>query len=108
MGNDVTKVATPLLSVPVPRVFEPVMKLTVPVAAAGATVAVRMTLAPVVTVVAEAAICVVVEGRLTVPLTAGVELEQPMVASVSAVRIVAAMALRVADRVMFMVDSLKS
>ena len=44
----VLKVARPLLSVPVPRVVLPSLKVTVPVAAEGATVAVNVTDVPAV------------------------------------------------------------
>ena len=43
---DVVYVATPLLSVPVPKVAAPSLKVTVPVAADGDMVAVNVTLAP--------------------------------------------------------------
>ena len=42
----VAKDALPLLSVPVPRVVDPSLKVTVPVQLAGATVAVRVKLCP--------------------------------------------------------------
>ena len=44
---DVLKVAFPLLTVPVPRVVLPSLKVTVPVAADGETVAVNVTDEPV-------------------------------------------------------------
>jgi hypothetical protein len=43
---EVAYVACPLLSVPVPRVVLPSMKVTVPVAVDGVTVAVKVTEAP--------------------------------------------------------------
>jgi hypothetical protein len=53
-------VATPLARVPVPSVVVPSRKLTVPLAVAGASVAVRVTLAPVAGAVLEAVSVVVV------------------------------------------------
>jgi hypothetical protein len=53
-------VALPELSVPVPSEVVPEKKVTVPVAADGATVAVSVTLAPTVGVVVDAASAVVV------------------------------------------------
>ena len=67
-ANEVASVATPALSVPVPSEVAPDMKVTVPVAAEGATVAVSVTLAPTFGVVVEAD-SVVVVGVLEVPLT---------------------------------------
>jgi hypothetical protein len=67
-ANEVASVATPALSVPVPSEVAPDMKVTVPVAADGETVAVKVTLAPTFGVVVEA-VSVVVVGVLEVPLT---------------------------------------
>jgi hypothetical protein len=53
-------VATPELRLPVPSEVVPEKKVTVPVAAEGATVAVNVTLAPTVGVVVDAASAVVV------------------------------------------------
>jgi ribosomal protein S5 len=61
-------VATPLARVPVPRVVVPSRKLTVPLAVAGASVAVRVTLAPAAGTVLEAASVVVVRILVTATL----------------------------------------
>ena len=58
-------VATPLLSVPVPKVVAPSLKVTVPVAADGDIVAVNVTLAPNVVLAEEVARAVVVEAVAT-------------------------------------------
>jgi hypothetical protein len=66
-------VATPELNVPVPSAVAPEKKVTVPVAADGATVAVSVTLAPTVGVVVDTASLVVVAvsvAVLTVTVTA--------------------------------------
>jgi hypothetical protein len=63
-------VATPELNVPVPSEVVPDMKVTVPVAAEGATVAVSVTLAPAAGVVVDAVSVVVVVVVLTVTETA--------------------------------------
>lgn len=60
VANEVVSVALPALSVPVPSEVEPEKKVTVPVAADGATVAVKVTLAPTVGVVVDAVSVVVV------------------------------------------------
>jgi hypothetical protein len=60
VANEVESVATPELNVPVPSEVVPEKKVTVPVAAAGATVAVRVMLAPTAGVVVDAASAVVV------------------------------------------------
>jgi len=72
VANDVESVATPELSVPVPSEVVPSRKVTVPVAVEGETVAVNVTLAPVVTDVGEAVSAVVVAVLVeeTVMLTA--------------------------------------
>ena len=62
--------ATPALSVPVPSEVVPDLKVTVPVAAEGATVAVSVTLAPTAGVVVEAVSVVVVAVVLTATETA--------------------------------------
>ena len=62
--------ATPELNVPVPSKVVPDMKVTVPVAAEGATVAVSVTLAPTAGVVVEAVSVVVVAVVLTATETA--------------------------------------
>ena len=62
--------ATPELSVPVPSEVVPDMKVTVPVAAVGETVAVSVTLAPTFGVVVDAVRAVVVAVVLTVTETA--------------------------------------
>ena len=58
--NEVASVALPELSVPVPSEVVPSMKVTVPVAVEGVTVAVSVTLVPVATDVAEEVSAVVV------------------------------------------------
>jgi hypothetical protein len=65
-------VATPELNVPVPSEVVPDMKVTVPVAVEGETVAVNVTLAPTTGVVVDAASAVVVAVlvEVTVILTA--------------------------------------
>ena len=70
--NEVTSVATPELSVPVPIEVVPSRKVTVPVAVEGETVAVSVTLAPVATDVGEAVseVVVAVLVDVTVMLTA--------------------------------------
>ena len=64
--------ATPELNVPVPSEVVPDMKVTVPVAVEGETVAVNVTLAPTTGVVVDAASAVVVAVlvEVTVILTA--------------------------------------
>ena len=71
--KEVDKVALPELSVPVPSEVVPSRNVTVPVAAEGATVAVKVMLVPVVVAVEEDAsvVVVVVNGApQVVPLTA--------------------------------------
>lgn len=72
VANEVVSVATPELKVPVPSEVVPDMKVTVPVAVDGATVAVNVTLAPTAGVVVDAARTVVVAVlvEVTVMLTA--------------------------------------
>ena len=60
MANEVVSVATPELNVPVPSEVVPDMKVTVPVAVEGETVAVNVTLAPTAGVVVDTASAVVV------------------------------------------------
>ena len=68
----VESVATPALNVPVPSAVAPDMKVTVPVAAVGETVAVSVTLAPTLGVVVDAVSTVVVAVlALAVTETAG-------------------------------------
>jgi hypothetical protein len=64
------KVALPLLSGPVPRIFEPSLKLTTPVAAEGDTVAVNVTACPNETLTLEAVSVTVVDGLVIVTETA--------------------------------------
>lgn len=64
---DVLSVAFPLLSVPVPRVVLPFLNVTVPVAADGVTVAVKVTEEPYVDGFADDARVVVVEVFATAP-----------------------------------------
>ena len=66
---EVVKVATPLFSVPVPRIVVPSLKVTVPVAVEGETVAVNVTAAPDVAGFGEDARTVVVGALLTTWLT---------------------------------------
>ena len=70
--NEVARVALPELSVPVPIEVVPSMKVTVPVAVEGETVAVSVTVAPVAMDVAEevSAVVVAVFVEVTVMLTA--------------------------------------
>jgi hypothetical protein len=72
VANEVVSVATPELKVPVPSEVVPDMKVTVPVAVDGATVAVNVTLAPTAGVAVDAARTVVVAVlvEVTVMLTA--------------------------------------
>jgi hypothetical protein len=78
--NEVVRVAFPELSVPVPSVVVPSRNVTVPVAVEGATVAVSVTLVPVVVDVEEDVRAVVVAVNVelqAVPFTAkfvGIEL----------------------------------
>jgi hypothetical protein len=65
----VLKVAVPLLRLWVPSVAEPSRKVTLPVAPAGATVAVRLTAWPTADVVGDADSDVVVGVRIGVVLT---------------------------------------
>jgi len=60
VANEVVSVATPELNVPVPSEVVPDMKVTVPVAVEGETVAVNVTLAPTAGVVVDTASAVVV------------------------------------------------
>jgi hypothetical protein len=69
VAKEVTSVATPELSVPVPSEVVPDLKVTVPVAVAGETVAVSVTLAPTVGVVVDAASAVVVEINVELQAT---------------------------------------
>lgn len=72
VANEVVSVATPELNVPVPSEVVPDMKVTVPVAVEGATVAVSVTLLPtfVDAVDAVSAVVVAVLVEPTLMLTA--------------------------------------
>jgi hypothetical protein len=63
---EVEKEAEPLLSVPVPRIVVPSRNCTVPVAAAGLTVAVNVTLPPEMEGLRDEATAVVVAVLLTI------------------------------------------
>ena len=64
-SDEIVNVATPLLSDPVPRVVAPSLKVTVPVAVDGDTVAVSVTEAPKVEGFSEEVNAVVVEAFVT-------------------------------------------
>ena len=66
VANDVVRVAFPELRVPVPSEVAPSMKVTVPVAVEGVTVAVSVTAAPVVVDVEEDVRVVVVDVNVEV------------------------------------------
>ena len=82
MLNLVVSVATPLLTVPVPKDVDPCRNSTVPVAVVLEIVAVSVTLAPVVTELAEA---VSVTVLVVVPASGSQKPAQPEIANIGAV-----------------------